>query len=199
MSRFASSLPVIAICLAPTPVLGEPADPYALHAGVTFEANLGITYAHIQTDPDTRDLDYGGSYDSDKMPGYALGIGGWVTPRLAVTLRYEALMIQRDSEFFYAVLGPHAQYWLTPHLWVGGGVGLAMWFSGAGLIQFGPVECDGACDMTGPGLDLRGGYSFGSTRHRFNLSLEASPSWLSGGQANGTITGVALFAGYQRL
>jgi hypothetical protein len=186
------------LCFATSPALGEPADPYAVNSGVTVEANVGITYAHI-TVPGTRDLSDDRPYDSDRMPGYALAIGGWVTPRLAVTLRYEALMIHKDFNFFYAVVGPHAQYWLTPHLWVGGGVGLAMWFSGGGLIQFGPAGCDLACSMTGPGLDLRGGYSFGSTRHRVNVSLEISPSWMSVDQSSGMVTGVALFAGYQHL
>jgi hypothetical protein len=180
--------------ITPSRAIAEPAAPYALHTGLTVEGNLGITLAHVNA-ANTADQD--GPYDSDRQPGFGVAVGWWLTPRLAITARYEELFVKNSSarNFTYWVLGPHVQYWLEPRFWIGGGLGVARWSSDG---------MDAGDNGSGVGVDLRAGYAFGSTRHTFNVSVEITPGWLDidngdGTTSRGTVTGVALLAGYQYL
>lgn len=167
----------IALLVALVPAAAH-ADSFTVEAGVGVGEQLGIT-----------------------SPGAAVGVGGWITPRTALTVRAAALTLSPQPPApsgvatidayrrTFAFFGPSLQYWFDDHIWLGAGVGVAAMFSDAG-------------DLRGWGADLRAGYALGA----FDVSLEVSPSYFpTGGGFNpvtamsvsSTTTGVALLAGYQ--
>ena len=179
-----------------------PVGPWATHQGVTFEANLGLGFAHLTDDNSNMTLNTDGA-----LAGVDLGVGGWLTRQLALTGRVAGVNIKYmgteniEGNLVLAWIGPSLQYWPDPHFWVGGGVGFAT-YRLVGNSQCGTNGGD--CGVNGFGFDLRAGYSFGDTQLTFNVSVELNPSHLSdnstGGTTNGgTGTAVAFLAGYQYL
>lgn len=104
-----------------------------------------------------------------RFGGLDLGIGGFVSPRVAIGARIAGGTIYADGVVaFVGVGGPHVQVWLDDHIWVGGGGGFG--FVGAiGSRDTGP----GIAGVLGSGLDFRAGYSFGGHGNSANLSIEA--------------------------
>ena len=161
--------------------------------GMTFEANIGVGYIWAEVE----------GQESDKeiaLGGLNLGVGGWLNPRMALTLRAAGVTYSEseggvDLRFTTAVLGPHLQYWVDDHFWVGGGAGL-----GVAAVS---VEFDGGSDSeseTGFGLDLRVGYTFGTaTENTWNISFELTPSFITIEERDYTFYGAAVLFGYQHL
>jgi hypothetical protein len=166
---------------APPPMYQAPVEH---RQGMTVELNIGIGYVRVTLD------DIGGAFDSDGgLGGVDLGVGGWISPHLALTVRAAGVTIPSDNTRTSAVFfGPSAQYWINNNLWLGGGLGLSVLYS---------VNDNGDSDSTnGFGLDLRAGYTFSTTtENTFNVSVELTPGSFDGG----TATGVALLFGYQHL
>jgi hypothetical protein len=186
----------------------NPQDPWFYHQGLTFEANLGFGYVHESASY----MSMSNSNDSDgALAGANFGIGGWLNPQLAITLRISGVQVKNtvmgqssppDGEIVHAFIGPSAQYWFNPNVWIGGGVGLStlQW------LQHSDTDCTGdGCGTNGFGFDLRAGYSFGSGGpHTFNISIETNTGFYSQGDGMGntlslTLTGISLLAGYQYL
>lgn len=182
----------------PAPGYGPPQPGYAQPApnnrhGMTFEANIGIGYIWAECD----------GCDSDKevaLGGLNLGIGGWMNERMALTLR-AAGVTYSDSEgdidlrFTTAVLGPHLQYWVDDHFWIGGGAGLGI----AAVTIEGPGIDDSETE-TGFGLDLRAGYTFSTgSESTWNVSFELTPSFIELERQDYTFYGAAFLLGYQHL
>jgi hypothetical protein len=168
----------IVLGLALIPAVAH-ADKLTVEAGVGVGQELGIT-----------------------APSAALGIGAWISPRLALTARVAAVtlapqhdvsplgaLLVQDFRRTFVFAGPSLQYWLADHFWLGGGLGFA------------DMVVEGR-DLHGVGADLRAGYTVGA----FDISLEIMPSrFPTGGGFDpitamskpSTTTGVALLAGYQ--
>ena len=168
--------------------------PVSNRNGLTFEANIGFGLLH-----------FSGEGDSDSegaLGGIALGLGGWINEKMAVTARLAPVTYfeSNDGGDFYLsaiFFGPSVQYWIDDHIWLGGGAGLAiarLAFSGGG---------ESASDSrTGLGLDLRAGYTFStSTDSTWNVSAEITPGFYSDNDegSGGQFTGLALLLGYQHL
>jgi len=174
----------------PQPAYGEPQN---LKNGLTFEANLGVGYIWVESE----------GQDSDKevaLGGLNIGVGGWLNPRMALSLRV-AGVTYTDSEgdvdlrFTTGILGPHLQYWLDDHFWLGGGAGIGV----AAVSIEGPGVSDSDSE-TGFGLDLRAGYTFSTTsEHTWNVSFELTPSFITINEQDYTFYGAAVLFGYQHL
>jgi hypothetical protein len=92
------------------------AEPSTPRSGATAEIAIG-----------------GGALDANESRttvGGAAGVGGWVHPRVALSIRLNLLLYRRSYEYEpnalhgVFVLGPHAQVWPTRFLYVGVGGGL---------------------------------------------------------------------------
>jgi hypothetical protein len=180
----------------PPPPVYVVTDGFRHHHGFTFEANLGIGFVRASGG--------GTSSNSDaSLAGLDIGLGGWLTRQLAVTIRIAGVDVSNSGDtdagtLVNAFIGPAAQYWIDPHFWVGGGVGLAT------LRLVGNSDCNNspstdACGVNGWGFDLRAGYSFGDSAHTFNVSGEITPSFYSQEGESVTATSFALLVGYQYL
>lgn len=154
------------------------------HTGLTFEANIGFGMLRAAADD-------GGEVETESaLGGLNLGIGGFINPQMALTLRIAGATHSEDgASITQAFGGPSLQYWLSDAAWLGGGIGL-----GVARLSF-----DGSSESyseSGVGLDLRAGYTFNPrAKHSFNVSAEITPTFLDGG----TFTGIALLFGYQTL
>jgi hypothetical protein len=119
-------------------------------SGFTIETSLGIGSTTVPRD--------GRSAESfTSIAGLDLGIGGFVAPDLAVTLRIASTTYFVPASIFpestqwiamtSAFVSPALQYWVSDRLFVGGGAGLGVWDNDADdPPQF------------GVGLDARVGY-----------------------------------------
>ncbi|MEZ4401301.1 MAG: hypothetical protein R3B06_14845 [Kofleriaceae bacterium] len=152
----------------------------AVRTGLAFEANLGFGILRA-------DADNGNSDSQNGLGGLDLGIGGYLNPRLAITLRAAGVTYSESGgHITQAFFGPSVQYFATDNVWLGGGIGV-----GIGQVV---VDGAGSSSDSGLGLDLRAGYTFNpEAKHAFNASLEITPAFLDGG----TLTGIAFLAGYQ--
>jgi hypothetical protein len=197
--------------IAPAPVQPVAASSWDHHHGVTVEFDLaiaamrtpgteyGLVMVHFFRD---RNAVSGTPGDADMaLAGAALGVGGWINPRLAVTGRLTTVPVDLGQSGatgtgFIGFLGPSAQYWINEHFWLGGGAGLA-------TFRLLGAECTGGmptCGVNGIGLDARAGYAFGTGKHNLHVSLEAMPGVFSVNDlVQVRVTGLALFAGYQFL
>ena len=194
----------------PAPGYGAPnaADPWFYHQGLTFEANLGVGWVHSALSY----MSLSQSNDSDAaLAGADFGIGGWLNPQTAITLRISGVQVKNtmmgqtvpaNGEIVHAFVGPTVQYWVNPNLWIGGGVGLStlQW------LGHNDTDCTGdGCGTNGFGIDVRAGYSFGSGGpHSWNLSVESNTGFYSqsdgmGGSLDVRATGVSFLVGYQYL
>jgi len=169
----------------PQPYYGYPQQPAyqqgprQWRSGVTFEINLGVGRL-ANSDED----------ESFTGPAFGIGVGGFVGSKLAISARAFGVGAEdRGVNFSNAWFGPAAQFWVDDHIWFGGGLGVA---------QFRASFEGESMSVDGFGLDVRGGYTFNdNTDSTFNVSLELNTG--SYDEANGTIYGLALMAGYQHL
>jgi hypothetical protein len=163
-----------------------PPPPQSLRNGMTFEANLGLGWirASANDDSDTSDLGLG---------GLSLGLGGWVSPKVAITARIAGVTYSDDGgRVTDAFFGPSLQYWVDDHFWFGGGVGL-------GVLAV-SVDNVGDDSTTGIGFDLRAGYTFtAGSENTFNASFELNPGHFSENGSSATFTGIGILLGYQHL
>ena len=176
----------------PGPVYSN--EPIDHRRGMTFEANIGVGFMWAERDD---------GQESDKevaLGGINLGVGGWMSPRLALSLRVAGVTYtdsegELDFRWTTGFLGPSAQYWLDDHFWLGGGVG-------AGVVAL-SVEGPGFEDSdseVGLGLDLRAGYTFSTTsENTWNISFEMTPSFIEVDDTQFTFYGAAVLFGYQHL
>jgi hypothetical protein len=152
--------------------------------GLTVEANLGVGWL-------TASNHQGQSADSDDgFGGLNVGVGGWIAPRVALSLRLASVTyLESDGRLTGGFVGGALQFWPTENFWLGTGLG----------VGFASLEIDDEPDVdpeAGMGFDLRLGYTpliFGE--HSLNVSLEVNPTFFDGF----TLTGTALLVGYQFL
>ena len=168
----------------PAPMYAAP-DPWALHRTMTFELNVGLGWMYAQADGDSDTSDLG-------IGGLSLGIGGWVSPQLAITGRIAGVTLsENDATLSNIFVGPSVQYWLNPNAWIGGGAGVGILRLAAG------GESD---SVNGLSLDLRAGYTFNpGTENTFNISFELNPGFFEQNGESATITGIGILFGYQHL
>ena len=173
----------------PQPAYAQP----SLKQGLTFEANLGVGFMWVESDGDESDKEVA-------LGGLNLGVGGWLNERMALSLRI-AGTTYTDSEgdvdlrFTTGILGPHLQYWVDDHFWLGGGAGIGV----AAVTIEGPGISESESE-TGFGLDLRAGYTFSTTsEHTWNVSFELTPSFITINDRDYTFYGAAVLFGYQHL
>jgi hypothetical protein len=164
--------------------------------GVTFEANLGLAVSWLTADGSTSDSKGGGTL--------GLGLGGWITNRMALSARFVESGFSADGDgassddsVYGGFFGPSLQLWLDDHVFLGGGLGWS--FLGA------KVNGTNTDTETGFGLDLRLGYNFTSrSPNTFNVSLELTPGFynvdLGNGQSQDFRFNVfTVLVGYQHL
>ncbi len=156
---------------------------------MTFEANIGLGWIRMSDDNQSETTDLG-------LGGLSLGLGGWVSPKLAITARIAGVTYSEDgtslSDVFF---GPAAQYWVDDHFWLGGGAGLGILaVSGDG------VNPNADNSVTGFGLDFRAGYTFtAGSENTFNASFEINPGFFENNGYSATFTGIGILLGYQHL
>jgi hypothetical protein len=168
---------------------GSPPQPDAAPAaaplghGLTVEANLGVGWLTVSPNQGESATELG-------LGGLNVGVGGWIAPRVALSLRVAGVTyLASDGRITGSFVGAALQFWPTENFWLGTGLG----------VGFASLELDDGPDVyseTGMGYDLRLGYTplmFGE--HSLNFSLEVNPTFLDGG----ALTGTALLVGYQFL
>jgi hypothetical protein len=166
----------------------QPRAAASYRSGLTFEANLGLGAVWLDRNSDGASSDTLGA-----VAGLNLGIGGFVTPQLAITLRAAGVTYSEDmgpdsASFVTGFLGPTAQYWFNDNVWAGGGLGL-----GFASLLLGDIEY---ASEAGLGIVLRGGYTLSPTsKSSWNISAELTSAMLEQVDANG----FGLLAGYQWL
>jgi hypothetical protein len=184
------AVPSLAAAQAPPPP--PPPGGYAAPAetagpdrsGMTFELSLGLGITSV-----TPDEGSGDSYNG--ISGLNIGVGGWISPKTALTVRVAGTSFREDFgdldvQFIAGLLGVSAQQMVTEQLWVGGGIGI-------GILT---DDQDGTDSESGLGLDLRAGYNFYQSRkNAFNASIEVTPGFFDGGR----VTGIGLQLGWQAL
>jgi hypothetical protein len=123
------------------------------------------------------------------LSGLNLGLGGWVTPNTALTLRiagtsFYAQVVHTEVQFIAGMLGLSMQHMVTDELWIGVGAGI-------GVLT---TDQDGSEPETGFSLDLRAGVNIlQSRRNAIHLAVEVTPGFFDGGQ----VTGIGLQLGWQ--
>ena len=154
---------------------------------MTFELSLG--FGVTQVSPDEGE---GDSFNG--ISGLNLGIGGWISPNTAITVRIAGTAFTQDFselggpeiQFIAGLLGVTAQQYINDNAWVGGGVGI-------GILTDDQDQTD---PESGLGLDLRAGYNFYQSRkNAFNVQVEVTPGFFD----DGRVTGLGLQVGWQHL
>lgn len=170
----------------PPPGYGYPAATVGPdRSGMTFELSLGLGITSVSPDGG----EGGDSYNG--LSGLNLGVGGWISPNTALTVRIAGTSFTQnfggvDVQLIAGLLGITAQQYINDQMWVGGGVGI-------GILT---DDQDNTDPESGLGLDLRAGYNFyQSTKNAFNVALEITPGFFDGGR----VTGVGLQVGWQAL
>lgn len=185
----------VAALLVPAISFAQPTtvsdDPWSQHRGMTFEINFG--FGVIDAYGSATGIEHGGL-----LAGGTFGIGGWLTPHAAVTLNVSPVFNETSSGtvILHTFVGPSTQYWVSPHVWLGGGIGASH-----ATFPFPPATefCGNGCGTTGLGFELRAGYAFDLSRF---LSGEVGPDAFNiSVQSNIDPTGASVFllAGYQHL
>lgn len=177
-------------------------NPWAFHNGLTFEGNIGLGGMW------SRDTS-GNTSDTYASLGLDGGIGGFLTPQVALTLRmatvnYSVDNYQGGSDTLSSIfLGPSVQYWATPQFWLGGGIGYAI--AHVSSTDYYGTQYDSVDDPTGVALDLRAGFEFWrSFRNSLNVSVEYTPGFYKTDLGNGQtlheqLNGFQISFGYQFL
>jgi hypothetical protein len=164
---------------APTATVGPD------RSGMTFELSVGFGITSVTPDE--------GSGDSfNGLSGLNLGVGGWISPKTALTVRIAGTSFHEnfggdiDVQFISGLLGLSAQQMITEQAWVGGGVGIGIFTD----------DQDNTDAESGLGLDLRAGYNFyQSTKNAFSAQIEITPGFFDGAR----VTGIGLQLGWQAL
>jgi hypothetical protein len=154
--------------------------------GVTFEVALGTGWqAGEQYSSDISEA-------SSLLFGGSLGIGNWISPRLAYTVRAVATAGKEgEANVTNAFLGFTLQYWFDDHGWASGGIG-----PGASVLPDKQSEFGIEQGGIGVGFDLRAGYAIPIDAHAsFHIFLEATPWYIK--ETWGTA--LTLMAGFQML
>ncbi len=151
--------------------------------GLTFELNIGAGQMTITNDRTNN------SASETALAGLSLGVGKFFTDNVAVTGRIAGGTYSESAgRLTQWYLGPAIQYWVSPDIWIGGGIG----FGGAQV----SLNNSTSDSDTGFGIDLRAGYTFNSASvHSFNVSLEYTRSEIN----NGAIGVIGVLAGWQVL
>jgi hypothetical protein len=176
-------LPATAFAQAPgmTPPLSAPPAPPP-RSGMTYEVAAGLGLLHV---PDG----LGDSATEAGLSGLNIGIGAFLSPTWALTLRATGLIVSDDGDVsMTGFFGPSLQLWASDHVWLRGGVGVGY------AIGFG----DDPGATSGLALDTGLGYSWSSqtaSRNAYSVSVELIPTFLSGT----TVTNASLLVGYQFL
>jgi len=151
--------------------------------GFTAELNLGLGMTRIAPDGF-------GSETRGGLAGLDLGLGGWINPRMALSLRIAGTsFFENGTQYIAGWIGPSLQYMVNEQAWIGGGLGYGILTTNR--------DCTGSgCSESGFGLDVRAGYNFyQSTRNAFNGSIEINPGFYDGG----SVTSIGLLIGWQHL
>lgn len=193
------AVPSLAAAQAPPPPPPPPGAPpppggYAYgtptgpdRSGMTFELSLGFGITSVS--PENGD---GESYNG--LSGLNIGVGGWISPKTAITVRIAGTSFTQDFtdlggpevQFIAGMLGVTAQQMVTDVAWVGGGLGI-------GILTDDQESTDAESGLS---LDLRAGYNFyQSTKNAFYASVELTPGFFDGGR----VTGIGLQVGWQAL
>lgn len=162
------------IMLPSPPPIGPERD------GFTLELNLGLGVTMIAPE-------YGEGDSRNGLSGLNLGLGGWVSPQTAVTVRITGTSFEQNgTQLIAGMMGIVAQQMVTEAAWLGGGIGI-------GILTDDREDTEAE---SGLGLDFRAGYNFyQSRRNAFSASLEIQPGFFDGGR----VTGVGVQLGWQHL
>jgi hypothetical protein len=153
-------------------------------SGGTFELSLGAGITHVA-------LDGGPSKSFGGLSGLNVGLGGWVSPRTALTLRVTGTSFVEpiqgvDVRFIAGLVGLSLQYMATNEVWVGAGIGI-------GVLT---TDQDDIEPETGLGLDLRVGINlYQSAQSAVHLAVEITPGFFDGLD----VTGIGFQLGWQSL
>ncbi|HWU86244.1 MAG TPA: hypothetical protein VN253_03180 [Kofleriaceae bacterium] len=162
----------------------EPAPTIPDRSGATFEMSLGFGITHVS-------LDDGTSKSFHGLSGLNLAVGGWISPRTALTVRLTGTSFGEpvagvDVRFIAGLLGLSLQHMVSNALWIGGGVGI-------GVLT---TDQDNITPERGLGLDLRAGINlYQSTQNAIHLAVEITPGFYDGLN----VTGIGIQIGWQSL
>ena len=186
----------------PPPGYAGPEGAWAFHNGLTFEGNIGLggMWARDTT---------GNTSNTQASIGLDGGIGAFLTPQIALTLRMASVNYSQDigvdatATLSAIFLGPSLQYWATPQFFIGGGIGYAIAHESVSYSN--GATADSTNDPTGVAIDLRAGFEFWhQMRNSMNVSVEYTPGFYKQDLGNGTteslqLNGFQVSFGYQFL
>jgi hypothetical protein len=161
--------------------------PRPRRAGFTLEGSLGLGVTRVAGGDDAEHF--------IGLSGLNVGIGGFIGPQTALTLRIAGGTFSSDRfgpELRYTTGfgGPAVQHYVTDRLFVGGGLGLGVF---ANSRSEEADEVDGGAE-TGFALDLRAGYDILSgARGALHVAFEMIPVFLD----DGTVTSMGFQVGAQ--
>lgn len=164
-----------------------PASSSRLGRGLTLELALGLGW--IRLAPERRE-----PITEDATGGLNLGVGLWISPRDALTLRIAGATHKekQEGELNCAFIGPSLQHWLDDRIWMGVGLGLGV----VSLKYADELALPDPEPKTGLGLDLRAGFAFVSWgQNQLSASFELTPVLLE----DGSVTAAGLLLAYQYL
>jgi hypothetical protein len=134
------------------------------------------------------------------LAGLDAQLGGFVSRELAISARLAGTQL-RDGEdtYFHGILGLVAQYWWSPRIFLGCGVGLAVFGVSSQTDRNSASDSTGDADdmpesIGGLGLEGRVGYEIWQGRaSALQLAVEVLPAVYEGG----TVTSTALQLAWQ--
>jgi hypothetical protein len=144
--------------------------------GFTSEVSIGLAWTSpgLSGDPNSS-LVHG-------VAGLNVGLGGFLTPNVAMTVRVSGVTWLDSALVYFGVIGPNVQAWFGRGF-VGGGIGVGF-FAGCG---------SGSCDSTTTtGFDLRAGYRFGE-----NGTVSVETQSIHGFFSQDSLQTVSFLIGYQ--
>jgi hypothetical protein len=130
----------------------------------------------------------GGFSSKTTLAGLNLGVGGFVSHDVALSLRLSGVTLMEGGFAYVGVIGPHAQLWFAPQAYVGFGLGVGFVVACGG----GGGSCDG---VKTSGFELRLGYAFDKTGRGGNASVEVNS--LDGLFGSQSLETVSFLLGYQ--
>ena len=132
-----------------------PPSEYVRH-GFTIELGLGLGETAVGSDTQGRD------HTALGLAPLSLGIGGFLSPRLALMGRAAGTSYSRDDargnsyDTVNGFYGANLQYWATDRFYIGGGPGLAVLVAD----PYGSATKDVRFAEVGFGLNARAGFAF---------------------------------------
>jgi hypothetical protein len=170
------------------PAAATDVEPVSVRSGFTAELGLGAGMTMISPE-------MGDSENKAGLSGLTLGLGAFVTDRIAVLGRVSGTTFNQDvlgddHMFVNSLLLVGGQYWVNDAFTV---------TAGAGLGVFGPSpfdSLDGVDNQNGLALSAGAGYSFlVSGQHALRAALEVMPAFYDGA----TVVGSGLRIEWQYL